>query len=193
VLISPHAFGNFYQDGDWLPVKLTRKQIENSPAIESHRPVSRQYEAEYYRYYGYPSYWNGVEMWGAAGFPVVPLPNLAQNKEESRFGSFKDEDPNLRSTKALDGYHIQTEERQIGHVTDFVIDDKRWAICHLVIETGHWFFGKEIVISPNDIGRISYEESIVFVNATEDSIREAPQYYVPTPGGTSHEPQNFDG
>ena len=33
VLISPHAFGNFHQDGDCLLVNLSRKQIENGPAI----------------------------------------------------------------------------------------------------------------------------------------------------------------
>ena len=44
VLISPRAFGNLHQGGDCLLVNLTRQQIENSPAIESHEPVSRQYE-----------------------------------------------------------------------------------------------------------------------------------------------------
>ena len=39
VLISPHAFGNLPQAGKLLPVNLTRKQIENSPSIESHKPV----------------------------------------------------------------------------------------------------------------------------------------------------------
>ena len=50
VLISPHAFGSLYQAGKLLLVNLTRKQIEDSPSIESHKPVSRQYEEEYYRY-----------------------------------------------------------------------------------------------------------------------------------------------
>ena len=42
-----------------LLVNLTRKQIEDSPPIESHKPVSRQYEEDYYRYYGWPYYWEG--------------------------------------------------------------------------------------------------------------------------------------
>src|SRR5438552_12464650 len=45
VLISPHAFGNLHQNGDCLLVNLTRQQIEHSPAIESHKPVSLQYQA----------------------------------------------------------------------------------------------------------------------------------------------------
>jgi len=35
-----------------LRVSLTRKQIEESPSIESHKPISRQYEETYHDYYG---------------------------------------------------------------------------------------------------------------------------------------------
>ena len=70
VLISPHAFGNFHQDGDRLLVNLTRQQIENSPAMESHKPVSRQYEEEYNRYYGWPSYWDGAGIVGREWFSI---------------------------------------------------------------------------------------------------------------------------
>ena len=47
VLLSPHAFGKIREDGNCLLVSLTRQQIENAPAIESHEPVSRQYEEEH--------------------------------------------------------------------------------------------------------------------------------------------------
>jgi hypothetical protein len=57
VLLSPRAFGTARPTGDALVANLTRQQIENSPPIESHKPVSRQYEEEYYRYYGWQSYW----------------------------------------------------------------------------------------------------------------------------------------
>ena len=71
LLLAPHAIGEFFEDGKVLRVNLTRKQIEHSPAIESHKPVSRQYEEEYYRYYGWPSYWQGDGLWGMSGFPIL--------------------------------------------------------------------------------------------------------------------------
>src|ERR1039458_6511374 len=77
VLLSPHAFGCLDQDKKVLLVNLTRKQIENSPSIDSHKPVSRQYEVEYYRYYGWPAYWQGGEMWGMGGYPVILQPPQA--------------------------------------------------------------------------------------------------------------------
>ena len=65
VLLSPYAFVRFFDTvGKVLPVNLTRQQIENSPSIELHRPVSRQFEENYYRYYGWPAYWQGEQMWG---------------------------------------------------------------------------------------------------------------------------------
>ena len=42
-----------------------------------------------------------------------------------------------------------------------MVDDKSWAIRELVVETGHWYSGKEILISPSKIERISHEESKV--------------------------------
>ena len=189
VLISPHAFGNFHQDGKCLLVNLTRQQIENSPAIDSHEPVSRQYENEYYRYYGWPFYWDGGGMWGVAGFPLAPPPPMP---DEALPGSSDNgNDPHLRSTVALNGYHIQTSQGVIGHVTDFIMDDRSWAIRHLVVETGPWFWGKEIAISPKHVSHISYEESKVFVNVTKQAIMEAPEYNMPSLGEAYHDTKNF--
>ena len=176
VLIPPHAFGNLPQDADCLLVNLTRQQIENSPAIESHKPVSLQNQA----------YWDGLETWGVDGFPEAPPPPpLMPSKQAS-------DDLHLQSTEALSGYPIQTSEGAIGHVIDFIMDDESWAICHLVVETGHWYSHKEIVISPNHIDRISYEESKVFVNVTKEAILEAPQYHISPLGETYGDNRNFD-
>ncbi len=59
------------------------------------------------------------------------------------------------------------------------MEDKSWAIHYLVAEAGHWFNGKEIVISPKDIDFISYEESKVFVKMTKEAILETPEYHLP--------------
>src|ERR1700761_5012901 len=57
VLISPLALGGFDDEEKVLRVSLTRKQIEHSPSVESHKPLSRRYEQEYYQYYNWPYYW----------------------------------------------------------------------------------------------------------------------------------------
>lgn len=54
VLISPIAVGQTDWESNQLEVVLTKKQVEGSPDIDTHKPVSRQHEAEYLGYYGYP-------------------------------------------------------------------------------------------------------------------------------------------
>jgi len=154
--------------------------------------VSRQYEEEYYRYYGWPGYWAGGELWGAIGFPVLqPLYPFPEEPAIPAHHSRNGNDPHLRSMRALDGYHIQTSEGAIGHLTDFIMDDQRWAIRHLVVETGHWYSGKEIVLSPKHIDRISYQDSTVFVNVTKEVILHAPEYHMPRLGGNCQPTRNL--
>ena len=174
VLISPHAFGSLHQAGKLLLVNLTRKQIEKSPSIESHKPVSRQYEEEYYRYYGWPYYWQGDGLWGMSGFPILELPAepLASKPAAASGPQPERADAHLRSTQAVDGYHLQASDGIIGHVCDFMMDAQSWAIRHLVIKTGHRFSGKEVQIPTRAVDRISYPDSTVFVNLTKEAVQQ---------------------
>src|SRR5580765_7595151 len=108
VLISPHSL-RLDQAAKVLRVNLTREQIERSPAIEQHKPVSRRYEEEYHRHYGWPFYWQGDALWGMSGFPILeqattPLP-MEQAPVTAKSG--EGDDAHLRSTKAVTSYHLQ--------------------------------------------------------------------------------------
>jgi len=178
VLISPHALGRLDQTEKVLRVNLTRKQIEDSPSIESHKPVSRQYEEEYYRYYGWAYYWQGDALWGMSGFPMLELPAQPAPSQQAPAIGPKPEssDAHLRSTKAVSGYHIQASDETIGHVCDFMMDAQSWAIGQLVIKTGHRFSGKEVLISTKNVDRISYVDSRVLVNLPIETVERSPSH-----------------
>jgi sporulation protein YlmC with PRC-barrel domain len=179
VLLSPHAFGSsLYEVGKDLLVNLTRKQIENSPSIDLHKPVSRQYEEEYYRYYGWPYYWQGDGLWGMGGFPILELPpnHLPSIAAAATGPQPQRPDAHLRSTQSINGYHVQASDGIAGHVCDFMMDTQSWAIRQLVIRTGHPFSGKEVSIPAGKVVRIGYEESTVFVNLTKGAVEQSPAY-----------------
>jgi hypothetical protein len=178
VLISPHAFGSLDRVEKVLGVNLTRKRIEDSPSIESHKPVSRQYEEEYYRYYGWPYYWQGSGVWGMSGFPVLELPPKLLPSQPAPVSVLQpvSVDSHLRSTQAVNGYHLKASDGTIGHVCDFLMDDQTWAIHQLVIKTGHRFSGKEVRILASQVERISYDESTVFVNLTTLAVQGSPAH-----------------
>jgi hypothetical protein len=189
VLLSPHAFAKWDEYEKTLHVKLHKKQIESSPSIDSHRPVSRQYEEEYYQYYGWPAYWQGGQIWGAGGYPVMmpmPLP-----RSPARSAPRPRADLHLQSTQAVTGYPIQTVDGTIGRVSGLMVDPKRWIICDLVVETGHWYSGREILIPTGRIERISYEESRVVVNLTKADIEQTAEIGLVKAGEGSQETRNF--
>ena len=180
VLLSPHAFGRLDQAGKVLLVNLTRQQIEDSPSIESHKPVSRQYEEEYYRYYGWPYYWQGDGLWGMSGFPILELPSSALPSDPTTSSHWPGEgaDAHLRSTQAVNGYLLQASDGMLGHVCDFMMDDQSWVISQLVIKTGHRLSGKEVEIPASQVSRISWDESAVFIKLSQEAVEHSPAHLV---------------
>src|SRR5262249_838809 len=69
VLISPFAVQRFRDEGKVVEVALTKDQIKASPSIDEDKPVSRQFEREYYAYYNWPYYWQGPGLWGPSDRP----------------------------------------------------------------------------------------------------------------------------
>ena len=178
VLLSPRALDQVYQPGRLVFVNLTRKQIEDSPAIETHQPVSRQYEISYYQYYGWPNYWQGDGLWGHSGYPMVSPP-AATAMSELAVANGRQPDSaaaHLRSTQAVTGYHVRGLDGVTGHVCDFMMDDHSWAIRQLVVKIGHRFSGKEVEIPTDKVLRISYEESTLYVNLSVAAIEQSPMH-----------------
>jgi len=178
VLISPYAFGHLHQTEKILRVKLTRKQIENSPSIDKHKPVSRQYEEDYHRYYGWPYYWQGDALWGMSSVPMMELPptSAPAKSADAKGAQHNEAAAHLRSANAVNGYHIKTSDGTIGHVCDFMMDDENWAIAQIIVKTGHRFSGKEVQIPTGKVERISYDESTAFVNLTSSAVEKSPTH-----------------
>ena len=169
VLISPHALGHLYPKGKVFLVNLTKEQIEKSPSIDEHKPVSRQHEEDYHRYYGYPYYAETWPLWGLAEYPVVaPPPPRTAAKTHSV-------DSHLRSARVVKGYKVEGIDGAIGEVADFLVSGRNWVLREIVVESGHWYSGKGIHIRTDKIFRISYNESTVYVDSTKAAIVGAAQ------------------
>lgn len=174
VLLSPYSLGRLDQKDKILRVNLTRKQIEDSPSIEEHKPVSRQYEEEYYRYYGWPYYWEGGAVWGMTGFPILATPPMPLPGKPAGLKAPPIElaDRPLRSTKAVTGYQLRTMTAGIiGYVNDFMMDAEQWTIGQFAIKTGHRFSGEEMMMPTKYVDRVSYEDSTVFATLADSEVK----------------------
>ena len=171
VLISPHSLGAVNNGEESIEVNLTKKQIEDSPTFENGQTVSRQMEKAHHTYYGLPTYWDGSNMDRAE-------PHLPRDTNMMRESALSDQmrDDQLHNTADVNGYDIQASDGEIGDVKDFIIEEETWAIRYLIVDTGSWLPGKKVLIAPQWIERVGWEDSKVFVNLTRDAIEQSPEY-----------------
>ena len=190
VLISPVFLG----EADWATrsfhLSLTKDKVKNSPGVDLDKPVSRQHERDYYRYYGYPYYWGYSGLWGVGAYPSSL--QAGQWSEPSRRVDEETGDAHLRSANELRGYHIQGTDEGVGHVDDFIVDDESWAIRYLVIDTSNWWFGKKVLVAPDWASRISWAESKVFVGMTRQEIKDSPEWQANEPINRQYESRLYD-
>lgn len=190
VLISPISL----RQADWstrrLHVALTRDKVKKSPSIDVDKPVSRQHERDYYRYYGYPYYWGYSGLWGMGADPGL----LAAGRWNDAPGERIDEtgDVHLRSASEVRSYHIQGSDEAIGHVEDFIVDDETWQVRYLVIDTSNWWFGKKVLVAPHWASRISWEERKVHVDLSRQAIKNSPEWNASAAVNREYEVRLYD-
>jgi hypothetical protein len=171
VLLSPYSVSAVDTVNKTVSIVLTKKQIEGSPSIKLHAPVSRQFEGSYYEYYGYPPYWSGSWMCGSS-------PHLERRKEKwnALDQTSASWDRHLRSTRQVAGYCIVASDGEIGHVVDFMVDEDTWAIRYLVVATANFWPGKQVLLSPHWITSVSWETQEVMVDLSREAIKKSPAY-----------------
>ena len=180
VLITPMSIHQSNWADRRLPVSLTKEQVKNSPDIDTNKPVSRQHEADYLGYYGYPSYWGGEGIWGAGIYPYAMLPDAVgaglspAEAERAERLKHRNDDPHLRSCKAVVGYHLHARDGEIGHVSGFLLDEDTWAIRYLVVNTSNWGLGHQILIAPAWVTDVDWVDSTVSVELSLESIKTSP-------------------
>lgn len=188
VLISPFAF-QVVPGASRLRTSLTKDQIKNSPSVDTDRPVDRQREIAFSQYYGYPYYWIGPYRWGDLAYPTLPIPAAQPSvvDEEMLAREHESTDPHLRSVRDVTGYYIQATDGDLGHVEDFLVDDETWAIRYCIVDTRNWLPGRKVLVSPEWIQRVSWEDSKVYVDLSKRHIEAAPEFDPSIPLIREHE------
>lgn len=190
VLISPIAIGDPNWTADALPVSITTEQVKSSPDIDTDKPVSRQQEIGYLRYYGYPHYWQGTGVGGGGLYPGAILPGAEYNltsaeylatqadriRSEAERAPRNEDDPHLRSCNAVISYQIYASDGDIGHVQGMLVNDQSWAIRYIIVNTSNWWLGHQVLIAPQWINDVSWPEERVSVDLSRQAVRDAPPY-----------------
>lgn len=172
VLIAPVACGHPDWDKKSIPVDLSRDQVANSPEADLAKPVSKRYEVDLHAYYGWP----------------LPWPTESDQPEDA--GPLGNS--HLRSTREVTSYAIKATDGEIGHVEDFIVEDRTWIIRYMVIDTRNWLPGRKVLVAPTWIASVDWPEGQVTVDLTRDAIRNGPRFDPAEPVNRAYESQLYD-
>ncbi len=182
VLITPDALDVPAWNEQELPVKLTKQQVKDSPAVDLARPITRAYETSLFGYYGWSPYWTdtAINPIAVGSEPVYAdvggRPIYGGVPEEVVQALQPHEDSYVQSLREMTHYAIEATDGTIGHVADFFVADEDWQIRYLLIDTGTWWPGKKVLVAPNWASSVSWDDSRIYVDLTREKIKHSPEY-----------------
>ena len=92
-----------------------------------------------------------------------------------------------RNAKKLLGFSIGASDGEIGKVKDFYFDDVSWTIRYLVVETGTWLSGRQVLISTQALRGADWEKETFPVNLTKEQVKNSPDIDTTKPISRKHE------
>jgi hypothetical protein len=195
VLISPMSVSGVDWAGKTMHVKLTRKQVMDSPRVDTDKPLSRQQEIDYYNHYGYASYWEGTRLSSLAMYPIPwvgaspdavfvrgTLPDDVIARERKALLDIERESgrTHLRSGREMLAYQLMARDGPIGRVENLLFDDQTWGIRWMVVDTRNWLPGKRVVIATSWVDQVSWSEREVVLNVSREAVEAGPEYDRPS-------------
>jgi len=118
----------------------------------------------------------GISEEGLVNREVANSPEMKTEAELERAAQAGGLHHYLRGVKEVTGYHIAASDGEIGHVDDFFIDEANWQIQYLLVDTSNWLPGRKVLISPNWIANIVWDDARVHVRATREQVKSSPEY-----------------
>jgi hypothetical protein len=97
----------------------------------------------------------------------------------------------LRSLKELERYTVTATDGDVGTVVNFLFDDERWAIRHLVVETGDFFNERRVLISPISFRDVDWAMRTFRLALTKDKVKNSPSVDVDQPVSRQHEREYY--
>ena len=94
--------------------------------------------------------------------------------------------------RQLLGLHIKASDGEIGRIKDVCFDDHSWTIRYLVVETGHFFANRQVLVSPLSVSIIDWDGNMLYVKLDMAQIKGSPAIDTDKPVSQQHETDYFD-
>ncbi|MHB9029741.1 MAG: PRC-barrel domain-containing protein [Candidatus Latescibacterota bacterium] len=173
---------------------LFKEKIRQSPEVDFGRPISREKEEEINAFFQWPVYWDINRYPEYPGvtereYPEIRKPGYhgavrgyyspsVEEEERKKAGeeAIGGAEFHIRGAKDIIGGPVQATDGEIGHVSDLIVDSDSWAVRYVEVDTRNILPGKHVLVLPQMVMRINWDESRVFITVRKDVVKLAPEY-----------------
>ena len=87
----------------------------------------------------------------------------------------------------LRGYSLRATDGEIGTVKDLYFDDAHWTVRYVIVDTGGWLTGRQVLISPYVLGEPDADCRELPVSLTRAKVKDSPGIEEDRPVSRQHE------
>ncbi|MHB9154792.1 MAG: hypothetical protein ACYC5N_03740 [Endomicrobiales bacterium] len=185
VILSTASFKQEDWDSDHLRTDLSLGQVLNGPEVDLSKPLGVEHEERIARYFGWPQYWRarGAEVRHLAATPGGARTVVAEKESATH---------SLRSTREIMGFTVKAIDGEAGKAGDLVADDVSWQVHYLEIDAVTSWIGKRVLIAPEWVESIDWQNGLVHVPLSASTIRYSPEYDPSVPISRQYEDKLYD-
>lgn len=85
------------------------------------------------------------------------------------------------------GLRIHATDGDVGHVSDLYIDEQKWIVRHIVVDTGQWLPGRHVLVPPRPIVGVEWRHHRLETALTGGQVRTSPAAETDKPVSRQHE------
>ena len=167
-------------------VSLTKDILAQSPVLPAGVPVTRKFEIELCRHFGWLPYWP-LSLVGLAFAPSdggnVPIPVM--RKEHAPGLRRVRENRHLHGMRGVEGHRVHAVDGDVGEVRDFITETNDWTVRYLVVDMGLHHNQREVLMSPSWIHQADWTSGQIWVRFGADEMEASPPFE--PDGKVSHE------
>lgn len=98
----------------------------------------------------------------------------------------------LHNIKGILGFTVRASDGDVGQVSDLYLDDREWIVRYLIVETGPWLLGRQVLLLPEMVDLPRWQAGEFPVDLTQEQVRNSPDVDLAKPVSRQMEQEVYD-
>ncbi|WP_101842862.1 PRC-barrel domain-containing protein [Halobacillus sp. Marseille-P3879] len=174
IYISTSAIESIDFENKRIKVNHTKEELQKNASVKRESDMNADMEQKMAKMMNWnPRWWEKEENSSSSSYAHSPV--------DAKTGvSIADKTDKLISINEMKGIfnnaNVMAGNEKMGNIADFIIEEQTWRIRYFLINSGNWSTHPYVLVSPDWISSIDWDNDKIYVDMTLDGIERGPIY-----------------